>query len=357
MNLGCCSEFQTEIHSLWHNTWNVHSASSDQHEEMMSLRECLHVTMQCYMRQHFADRCWQHEHPGGHASWREPTMRKFTKESTTYFVQWPVCRWNIQKMQSESSEYVRKTTGLFTDSWRIKIALESFFEEHAQESLGEKLDESWDADYVVERVPSQIDRNISEGTSWAIQREWSVECSWGNCSSSTRKSPWARSNLERGGRFLDGVNGRYLAEHLVLAARREEIDWGTFRRCVWDCSNARMQGCRHEPVGLDLGRHRQVRESSIQEKTIEVVCKRIFKRRSKLRFKELYPLLNCSLQCHLFGCRWGLSKVESQRHQQSTFPRNQTYGEDNVGRLVKSMELKTLLTSGNLTTWPWSVDS
>ena len=36
-------------------------------------------------------------------------------------------------MESESDEYVRKTTGFFTNSWRIKIALESFFEEHAQE--------------------------------------------------------------------------------------------------------------------------------------------------------------------------------------------------------------------------------
>ena len=36
-------------------------------------------------------------------------------------------------MRSESSECVRKTTGIFTNSWRIKIALESYFEEHAQE--------------------------------------------------------------------------------------------------------------------------------------------------------------------------------------------------------------------------------
>ena len=36
-------------------------------------------------------------------------MRKFTKESTTYFVKGPVCRWNVQKMRSESSEYVLKT--------------------------------------------------------------------------------------------------------------------------------------------------------------------------------------------------------------------------------------------------------
>ena len=64
-----------------------HSVSSDQQmKRLMSLREGLHVLMQCYMRQHVADRCWLHEHPGGQASWREPTMRKFTKESTTYFV-------------------------------------------------------------------------------------------------------------------------------------------------------------------------------------------------------------------------------------------------------------------------------
>ena len=60
-----------------------HSVSSDQHmKKLMSLREGLHVMMQCYMRQHFADRYWLEEHPGGHASWREPTMRKFQKKKT-----------------------------------------------------------------------------------------------------------------------------------------------------------------------------------------------------------------------------------------------------------------------------------
>ena len=39
-------------------------------------------------------------------------MTKFSKESTTYFVKGPVCRWNVQKVRSESTEYVRKTTGL-----------------------------------------------------------------------------------------------------------------------------------------------------------------------------------------------------------------------------------------------------
>ena len=77
-----------------------HSVSSDRHmKKLMSLRQGLHVMMQCYMRQHFADRYWPHEHPGGRASWREPTMKKFTKESTTHFVKGLVCRWNVQRMQ------------------------------------------------------------------------------------------------------------------------------------------------------------------------------------------------------------------------------------------------------------------
>ena len=92
-------------------------------------------------------------------------MRKFTKESNTYFVKGPVCRWNIQKMRSESSEYVPKTTGFFTNSWRIKIVLESYFEKHAQDVWERNWVNPLDADYVVEHVLSKIDRNDSEDAS------------------------------------------------------------------------------------------------------------------------------------------------------------------------------------------------
>ena len=40
---------------------------------------------------------------------------------------------NVQKMRSESSDVVLETTFLFTNSWRIKIAFEKYFEEHAKE--------------------------------------------------------------------------------------------------------------------------------------------------------------------------------------------------------------------------------
>ena len=47
-------------------------------------------------------------------------------------------RWNMlsecSKMRSESSEYMfGRQRVLFINSWTIKIALESYFEEHAQE--------------------------------------------------------------------------------------------------------------------------------------------------------------------------------------------------------------------------------
>ena len=130
------------------------------HEKLMSLREGLHVMMECYMRQQ--DAC---PHP---TSWREPTMRKSTKESTTYFVKGPVCRWNVHKMRSESSEHVRKTTGFFTNSWRIKIALESYFEEHAQEV--------WERNWMNPEMPTTLLNtyalfNDSEGALRTTQRE------------------------------------------------------------------------------------------------------------------------------------------------------------------------------------------
>ena len=67
-------------------------------KKLMSLREGLHVMMQCY------------------------------KESITYFVKKGfVCRWNVHKMRSESSEYVRIATGFFTTVGEFKKTLEGYF--------------------------------------------------------------------------------------------------------------------------------------------------------------------------------------------------------------------------------------
>ena len=149
-----------------------HTESSDQHtKKLMPLRQGLHLMMPCYVRQHLADRYWLHEHPGGHSSWREPTMRKFTKESTTYFVKRPVCKWNVQKIQSESSEYVRKTPGFFTNSWRIKIAMKSYFEEHSQGVWERNWMNPEMHTTLFSTYPLKLIFDDSEGTSRATQRK------------------------------------------------------------------------------------------------------------------------------------------------------------------------------------------
>ena len=82
------------------------------------------------------------------------------------------------------------------------------------------------------------------------------------------------------------------------------------------------------------------------------------RRRSKVRFKELFPLLSCSSAMPTGSCEGAclnhdvgelveqrdIIEVETLRHQQSDsftsgLPTEdrQKYGEDNVGRLVKSM--------------------
>ena len=81
--------------------------------------------------------------------------------------------------------------------------------------------------------------------------------------------------MKGGGKFWDDVNGRYLPEDLVLAARREEIDWvhseGVFETVpMRECKDAGMK-----PLDLIWGGHRQVCGSLKKENSIDVVCKRI----------------------------------------------------------------------------------
>ena len=78
--------------------------SSAQHmKKLMSLREGLHVMMQCYRRQHFADRYWLMNTPEDTHLGREPTMRKFTKESAMYFC----ARTCVQTEHSEDAIIIK----------------------------------------------------------------------------------------------------------------------------------------------------------------------------------------------------------------------------------------------------------
>ena len=114
--------------------------------------------------------------------------------------------------------------------------------------------------------------------------------------------------LKEGRRCWDDVNGGYLPEDLVLAARREEIDWVQSEGVYEIVQMQIVQGCMYETVGSDLGgtqtnlwtqRTRKFDRGYVQENT---------RRRSKVRFKELYPLRSCSLQCHLLKLRRCLSQ-------------------------------------------------
>ena len=209
-------------------------------------------------------------------------MRKFTKESSTYFVKGLVCRWNVQKMRSESSGYVRKTKGSFTDSWRITIALESYFEEHAQEVWAWNWMSPEMQTVFFEQKPSKLIATILKSLREQLKGNDQLHSVEETAGPVPEILPEYDQILKEGGKFLDHVNGRYLPRDLVLAALREEVDW-VHSEGVYEIG----------PMDTDKSR------GSVQEST---------KRRRKVRFNELYQLLGCSLQCHLSKQRRCLSQ-------------------------------------------------
>ena len=87
--------------------------------------------------------------------------------------------------------------------------------------------------------------------------------------------PFEYEILKDGRGFWDDLNGGYLHEDLVLAARREEIDWVHSQGVYETVPMQEWQRCGHETVGPNLGGHRQVCGSDTQENSIEVACKGI----------------------------------------------------------------------------------
>ena len=111
-------------------------------------------------------------------------------------------------MRSESSEYVRRTTVFFTNSWRITIALESCFEEHAHENLGPNL---------IATILKALREQLKENDQLNAVEE---------IAGPVPEIPLEDDQiLKEGGSFWDDVNGGYLPEDLVLAVRRGESDW------------------------------------------------------------------------------------------------------------------------------------
>ena len=168
------------------------------------------------------------------------------KESTSYFVKGLVCRWNVQKMRSESSEYIWKTTGFFTNSWRIKIAMESYFEEHAQEVWERNWMNPETQTTLLNTYPPKLIATILKALRERLKENDQLNAVE-EIAGPVPKIPLEYAQiLKEGGKFWDDVNGGYLPEDLVLAARREEIDWvhseGVYEIVpVQECKDAGMK--------------------------------------------------------------------------------------------------------------------
>ena len=168
--------------------------------------------------------------------------------------------------------------------------------------------------------------------------------------------------MKEGGRFWDDVNDLYLPADLVLAARREEIDWVHSEGVYEIVSMQECKGCGHETVGPDLGGHTHTRLWIRHARKFDRGCvQENTKRRSKVKtqrdlpasqFFSAMPLLDAvkvlvsimmSVSLSNKGKPLKLRHYDiSRAHFQGTAQRliyiklpaedRQKYGEDNVGR-------------------------
>ena len=98
-------------------------------KELKPLREGLREMMQCDGRQHFAESSGLHEHPRRPSSWKDSTRMKFMKIQMRIF----------QRGDQNRGNRCGRQRVLFFNSWRIKLALESNFEEGAQKTWDRNL--------------------------------------------------------------------------------------------------------------------------------------------------------------------------------------------------------------------------
>ena len=169
--------------------------------------------------------------------------------------------------------------------------------------------------------------------------------------------------LKGGERFWDDVNGRYLPEDLVLAARREEIDW------VHDVIEiVPMQECKDacmrplDPIWVDTDKsvdpaHKKMRSRlcARESKTKKqgnirraLPASQLFSAMPPLEAVKVLVSIMMSVGWSNKGKPLKLRHYDiSRAHFQGTAQRlidierpaedRQKYGEDKVGRLVKSM--------------------
>ena len=129
-----------------------------------------------------------------------------------------MCKWNFQKMQSESSEYVGKTTGF------LYKQLEN------QNCLGELIcaacTEVWERNWINLEMQTALLNTYPPKSIATILKATCVQLKENDQLNAVKEiaGPVPEIPLEYeeiwkgGGGFLDDVNGGYLPEDLVLAA-------------------------------------------------------------------------------------------------------------------------------------------
>ena len=121
----------------------------------------------------------------------------------------------------------------------------------------------------------------------------------GDCRNNTRNPSWVWSTLERKMKILERRQ-RWVSARRSCVGRETWRNWlGTSARLL-QCKSAEMRAWNHwtwfgwTQTSLWIRHARKFNRSCAQENA---------KRRGKVRFNELYQLLDCSLHCHL-SKRW-----------------------------------------------------
>ena len=380
-NCGSWSECQAEIRSLWHSTWRdtlwvqIDTRRNWLHFVKVFMWWCnalcdstvLVVTGYMDIQETcIVERTYDEEiHKGINHSLRE---KDFCAEGKVQ-----------KKMLSESIEFIRKTTGFFTNSWRISIVLESHFEEHAQEV--------WERHWInPEMQTTSLNTSLPKKISTILKalREQLKESdqlhSVEEIAGPVPQIPLEYDQILRGGRFWDNVNGVYLPEDLVLAAEREDIDWVQSESVLEIVPMQEWRDAGLKPLDLILGGCRHVCGSDTQKKSFEFVGKRLQNEvaredsTSSTSFSLVLSSANsrsCEGSClnRAKGNHWSWDITTSAEQTSAEQPRDlltSNFFQRIVRRMTKTKladwsracaELKTLPTSGNLASWTWSVES
>ena len=105
--------------------------------------------------------------------------------------------------------------------------------------------------------------------------------------------------LKEGGKFWDDINGGYLTEDLVLAARREEIDWVRSEGVheivpMQECTDAGMKPL--DLIWVDTDKSVDPTRKKIRSR----LCAREYKTKKQGKIQRTLPVSQIfSLQCDL----------------------------------------------------------